>query len=49
MLFTLMIEFRGTSEKDWMETDSQKIKMLLDELKNYKKEGHLQCPLMAGK
>lgn len=44
-----MINFSGTSEQDWMNTSSSRIKDIIKRLNNYNKEHKKQCPFLGKK
>ena len=46
ILFHLMIEFKGTSEKDWLETNASSVKTIYKKLREYLKSKKTQCPFL---
>lgn len=42
-----MIEFKGTNEDTWLNTQGHRVKDIIKRLKDYKKNNKPQCPLMV--
>lgn len=42
-----MIEFKGTSEKDWIDMQGHRVKDIIKRLNAYKKENKNTCPLFS--